>query len=98
MTLDQSRNLEDSILNTNPQSLSALNVGILNKEGFVDQVITLEELARVGNSQSLNMHNFGCLGEVECEFTIFDEDNIANKVAYLRTQREEEQKSNLNGR
>jgi hypothetical protein len=47
----------------------------------------LEELARVGNSQSLNKHNYGNFGEVECEFTISDEDNIARKVAHLRAQR-----------
>jgi hypothetical protein len=87
MSLDQSRNLEDDILHTNPQPLKAINIGILNENGFVDQVITLEELARVGNSQSLNMHNYRNFGGVECEFTISDEDNIASKVAHLRAQR-----------
>jgi hypothetical protein len=95
MTLDQFRNLEDAILNNKTQALKAINVGILNKQGFVDQVITLEELARVGNSQTLNMHNYGNFGEVECEFTIWDEDNISSKVAHLRAQTREQRKGNI---
>ena len=95
MNSHQSRILKMKIRNTNPQPLKAIKVGILNKKGFVDQMITLEELSRVGNSQSLNMRNYGHFGEVEYEFTISDADNTASKVAHLRAQRDEERKSNV---
>ena len=36
---------EDAILSTNAEPLAAINVGILDKDGFTQQVITLEELA-----------------------------------------------------
>jgi hypothetical protein len=78
--------LEDAILSTNAEPLAAINVGILHKDGNIQEVITLEELARVGNSQSLNMHNYENFGDVEYAFTISDADNLRAKVAYLRDQ------------
>jgi hypothetical protein len=79
-------NLEATILSTNADPLKPINVGILDKEGFIQEIITLEELSRIGNSQSVNMHNYGTFGEVEYEFTISDADNLCAKVAYLREQ------------
>ena len=79
-------NLEEAILSTNAEPLAAINIGILDKAGNIQEVITFEELARVGNSQSLNMHNWARFGHVECQFTISNEDNLRAKVAYLRDQ------------
>jgi len=92
MTLSRFWNLEDEILSTNPEPLKAIKIGIVNKNGSVDHVITLEELARVGSSQPLQMHNYANFGEVEYEFTIPDAGNISGKVAYLREQQEEQQR------
>ena len=82
-------NLEDAILHTNADPLKSINVGVLDNEGFIQEIITLEELARVGNSQPLNMHNYATFGDVEYEFTISDADNLCAKVAYLREQRKD---------
>ena len=90
MNGSQDYKLEDAILGTNPEPLKAINVGIINKSGDIGEVITLEELARVGNSQSLNMHNYANFGEIEHEFTISNADNLSNKVAYLREQRKKQ--------
>ena len=95
MDISQELDPEDVILSTNPEPLKAVNIGILNKNGRVFQVITLEELARVGCSQPLNMHNYGRFGEVEYEFTISDADNVSKKVAYWRERQEEQQGGNI---
>ena len=79
-------NLEATILSTNADPLKAINVGVLDNEGFIQEIITLEELARVGNRQPLNMHNYATFGDVEYEFTISDADNLCAKVGFLRKQ------------
>ena len=89
MNLDLKPNLEDAILSTNADPLKSINVGVLDNEGFIQQIITLEELSRIGNSQPLNMHNYASFGEVEYEFTISDPDNLCAKVAYLREQQKD---------
>jgi hypothetical protein len=78
--------LEAAVTSTAAAPLSAINVGIINDQGFVVQVITLEELARTGNRQDFHMSNYAQFGEVEYEFTISDADNLSGKVAYLREQ------------
>jgi hypothetical protein len=45
---NQHADLEDAILSTDPEPLKGINVGILNKDGCIRQVITLEELMLVG--------------------------------------------------
>jgi hypothetical protein len=89
MSLDLKPNLEDANLSTNAEPLAAINVGVLDKEGFIQEIITLEELSRIGNSQPLNMHNYATFGDVEYEFTISDADNLCTKVAYLREQQKD---------
>jgi hypothetical protein len=79
--------LEDAILSTDPEPLAAINVGILNKDGCIQQVITLEELMLVGDNQTLDLHNYANFGEVEYELTISDAEYLCAKVAYLRKQR-----------
>jgi hypothetical protein len=54
----QQPDLQDAILSANSEPLAAINVGILDKDGFIRQVITLEELVLVGDSQTLNLHNY----------------------------------------
>jgi hypothetical protein len=85
---------EDAILSADAEPLKAINVGILNREGFVDQIITLEELVRVGCSQPLQMHNYGNFGEVEYEFTIFNADSVSKQVAYWRERQQNKQGGN----
>ena len=89
MNIDLEPNLEDANLSTNAEPLAAINVGILDNEGFIQEIITLEELSRIGNSQPLNMHNYATFGDVEYEFTISDADNLCAKVAYLREQQKD---------
>ena len=91
----QQLDLEDEILSTNAEPLKAIKVGIINQNGDIGEIITLEELARVGNSQSLNMHNYANFGGVEYQFTISDADKISNKVADLRERQERQQKGNI---
>jgi hypothetical protein len=83
----QHPDLEDAILSTNAEPLAAVNVGILDKDGFIQEVITLEELMLVGDDQTLNLHNYANLGDVEYELTISDADYLCAKVAYLREER-----------
>jgi hypothetical protein len=80
------RNLEDAILSTNADPLKEINIGIIEERGRVLEAITLEELARMGNNQLLNMHNYATFGDVEYEFTISDADNLCAKVGFLRKQ------------
>jgi hypothetical protein len=80
----QQPDLEDAIVSTNAEPLAAVNVGILDKDGFIQQVITLEELVLVGDNQTLNLHNYATLGDVQYEFTISDAEYLCAKVAYLR--------------
>jgi hypothetical protein len=86
---------DDSILSTNAEPLAAINVGILDKDGIIRQVITLEELVLVGDSQTLNLHNYGNLGDVEYEFTVSDAEYLRAKVAYLRERREKQLEGNI---
>ena len=78
--------LEDVVLSNNAKPLSSINVGVINGDGIVQEVITLEELARVGCSQPIQMHNYANFGEVEYEFTVSDNFNLCDKVAYWREQ------------
>jgi hypothetical protein len=87
---NQRPDLEDAILSTNAEPLAAINVGILDKDGFIREVITLEELMLAGDSQTLNLQNYANLGEVEYELTISEAEYLCAKVAYLREQRKKQ--------
>lgn len=79
--------LEDQITNTSIEPLSAVKVGIIDEEnGTILALITLEELARTGNSQDIWMRNFAGFGEVQYELTVSNADNLINKVAHWRNQ------------
>ena len=84
---NQQPDLEDAILSTDAEPLAAINVGILDRDGFIQKVITFEELVLVGDNQTLNLHNYDNLGDVEYEFTVSDAEYLCAKVAYLREQR-----------
>jgi hypothetical protein len=45
------------------EALSAINVSVINDEGSVEAVITLEELVRVAKSQHIYMHTKAPPGE-----------------------------------
>jgi hypothetical protein len=46
-----------NITNTNAEPLAAIKVGVLDNEGFVKAVITMEEFVRTADSQELYFHN-----------------------------------------
>ena len=48
--------VNNKVLNSYPEPLKAINVGINNDEGSVDCLMSLERLTRVG-CVGLNMHN-----------------------------------------
>lgn len=83
---------EDAVLSTDAKPLSSINVGVINGDGIVQEVITLEELARVGLSQPIQMRNYGNFGEIEYELTVPDNRKLCDKVAHWR-----EQEKNKNG-
>ena len=66
------------MLNTNPEPLKAINVGINNDEGSVDRLMSLERLTRVG-CVSLNMHNYANFGGAVYELTIAEAANVSTK-------------------
>jgi hypothetical protein len=81
------QDLEDQITNTSIKQPCAVNVGIIDNQGAVKGVITLEELVRVGDSQEIYLRNYGLFGgEIEFELTVWDAEYLINKVAYLRNQ------------
>ena len=72
--------------------LSAINVGIIDNEGVVVGVVTLDELLRTGNSQEIWFQNYAGFGEIDYEFLIHDSDNVISKAAFWRQQQATEGK------
>ena len=70
--------------NTPIEALSAINVSVINNEGSVEAVITLEELVRVAKSQHIYMHTNAPRGEIDFDLTTSNTDNIIDKVADWR--------------
>jgi hypothetical protein len=87
MSVEFQSNQEEMIIGTNSEPLKAINVGIVDADGFIQEVVTLEELAMVGSSRELHMSNYGRFGEVEYAFTMLDTDNLSSKIAYLKERR-----------
>ena len=74
------------------EALSAINVGVVNDEGLLEAVITLEEFLRVAKSQHIYMHTNAPRGEIDFDLTTSNTDNIIAKVADWREQQQEKVK------
>ena len=74
--------------NTPIEALSAINVGVINDEGILEAVITLEELVRVAKSQHIYMHTNAPRGEIDFDLSTSNTDNIIAKVADRRKQQQ----------
>jgi len=72
--------------NTQIETLSTINVGVINKEGSLEATITLEEFLRVAKSQHIYMHTKASRGDIDFDLTISNADNIIAKVADWRKQ------------
>ena len=76
--------------NTPIEALSAINVGVINDEGSLEAVITLEEFVRVARSQHIYMHTNAPRGEIDFDLTTSNTDNIIAKVADRRKQQQQD--------
>jgi hypothetical protein len=74
--------------NTPIEALSAINVGVINDEGSLAAVITLEEFVRVAKSQHIYMHTEAQYGEIGFDLTTSNTDNIIDKVKEWRAQQQ----------
>ena len=72
--------------NTPIEALSAINVGVVNDQGLLEAVITLEEFVRVAKSQHIYMHTNAPRGEIDFDLTTSNTDNIVAKVANWRKE------------
>jgi len=75
--------------NTPIEALSAINVGVVNDQGLLEAVITLEEFVRVAKSQHIYMHTNAPRGEIDFDLTTSNTDNIIAKVADWRKQQQQ---------
>jgi hypothetical protein len=76
--------------NTPIEALSAINVGVVNDQGLLEAVITLEEFVRVAKSQHIYMHTNAPRGEIDFDLTTSNTDNIIAKVADRRKQQQQD--------
>ena len=76
--------------NTPIEALSAINVGVINDEGSLEAIITLEEFVRVAKSQHIYMHTNAPRGEIDFDLTTSNTDNIIAKVADWRKQQQQD--------
>jgi hypothetical protein len=76
--------------NTPTEALAAINVSVINDEGSVEAVITLEEFVRVARSQHIYMHTNAPRGEIDFDLTTSNTDNIVAKVADWRKQQQQD--------
>jgi hypothetical protein len=74
--------------NTPIEALSAINVGVVNDQGLLEAVITLEEFVRVAKSQHIYMHTNAPRGEIDFDLTTSNTDNIIAKVANWRKEQQ----------
>jgi hypothetical protein len=72
--------------NTQIETLSTINVSVINKEGSLEATIALEEFLRVAKSQHIYLHTKASRGEIDFDLTISNADNIIAKVADWRKQ------------
>jgi hypothetical protein len=76
--------------NTPTEALAAINVSVINDEGSVEAVITLEEFVRVARSQHIYMHTNAPRGEIDFDLTTSNTDNIIDKVQDWRKQQQQD--------
>ena len=76
--------------NTPTEALAAINVGVINDDGSLEAVITLEEFVRVARSQHIYMHTNAPCGEIDFDLTTSNTDNIVAKVADWRKQQQQD--------
>ena len=74
--------------NTPIEALSAINVSVVNDQGLLEAVVTLEEFVRVAKSQHIYMHTNAPRGEIDFDLTISNTDNIIAKVANWRKEQQ----------
>ena len=74
--------------NTQIETLSAINVGVVNDEGCLEATITLEEFLRVAKSQHIYVHTNASRGEIDFDLTVSNTDNIIGKVEEWRKRQQ----------
>jgi hypothetical protein len=76
--------LECEITNTNAEPLAAIKVGIIDNEGFVRAVITMEE--QIAKNSSI--HNCGGFGEVDYDLTISNTGKLLDRIAHWKREQQ----------
>ena len=74
--------------NTQIETLSAINVGVVNDEGCLEATITLAEFLRVAKSQHIYVHTNASRGEIDFDLTVSNTDNIIGKVEEWRKRQQ----------
>ena len=69
-------------------SLSAIKIGVINEQGRIEAIITLEEFLRLAKSQPIFFHTNAPPGAINFDLTISNTDNIINKVEGWRKQQQ----------
>ena len=82
------------MLNTNPEPLNAINIGINNDEGSVTGVMSRRGSRECAASAS-TQHNYANFGGAVCELAIAEADNVSNKIVHLREQKTKKQGGNI---
>jgi hypothetical protein len=81
------------MIDTPVEALSAINVSVINDEGSVEAVITLEELVRVAKSQHIYMHTKAPRGVIDFDLITSNTDNLIAKVEDWRKQKKQDNPS-----
>jgi hypothetical protein len=74
--------------NTQIETPSTINVGVINKEGSLEATITLEEFLRFAKSQHIYFHTNAPRGELDFDLTISNTDNVIDKAQEWRKQQQ----------
>jgi hypothetical protein len=72
--------------NATIEALAAINVGVINIEGRLEGIITLEEFVRIAKSQHVFMHTNAKQGEIGFDLSVSNTGNIIAKVEAWRKQ------------
>ena len=74
--------------NTQIETLSTINVGVINEEGSLEATITFEEFLRFAKSQHIYFHTNAPRGQLDFDLTISNTDNVIDKVQEWRKQQQ----------